>query len=124
MPEPDSLISLGLNAPPAVTNDTPAVDDLQFQRAEPVSGNAALASCKACKQPISGQYFHAAGHMVCPTCAGKITKSQQGAGGVSLARAALFGLGAMFAGSVIYTVILMFHVPIGGILAIVVGIMV
>ena len=122
MPEPDSLLSLGLNTPsPAAA--TPAAEDLQFERAEPV-GTTALASCHACKQSISGQYFHAAGHMVCPKCASSIARSQIGAGGVSLVKAGLFGTGAMLAGAVIYTLILWFRVPVAGIFAVVLGIMV
>lgn len=100
------------------------VNNLQFQRAEPVSESVALASCKVCKQGIAGEYFHAAGHMVCRACAERLRQSQQTPPAVSLAKAGLFGLGAMIAGSLIYTAVMLFlHIQIG-IVAIVVGIMV
>lgn len=108
MPQPDPLISLGLNEPRKT--ELPAADELQFQRAEPVSktGEPAPAPtrrCVACKQPIAETYFHAQGQVVCPRCAALIQAGQQAPPAHSLLTAALYGIGAALAGCAIYATV-------------------
>jgi len=101
MSEPEPPITPGLSAAQPTQSHSVDADDLQFQRAEPV-GAAAGVRCVACRQPIAGSYFHAAGHTVCPVCAENIQKGQQAPPVASLAKAAIYGGGAALAGCAIY----------------------
>jgi hypothetical protein len=106
---------------------SPAPQDLQFQRAEPLpesSLNPDVPRCVVCKTPIGATYFHAQGQTVCPGCADRIQSGQQAPPAISLARAALYGAGAALAGTVLYAAVaILLHLEIG-IVAILVGIMV
>ena len=96
--------------------------DLQFRQAESI--NDTRQRCVACKTPIASTYFHAQGHVVCPSCAEKIKAGQQAPPAFSLARAALFGAGAAVLGCAIYAAVaILLNLEIG-IIAIVVGILV
>lgn len=100
--------------------------DIQFQHAEPLPPPPpeGTALCVACHTPITGQYFHAQGQVVCPMCADRIQSGQQKAPAASLWRAALYGAGAALAGSIIYaSVALLFKLEIG-LIAILIGFMV
>jgi len=76
--------------------------DLQFDRAEFAGGHSGPA-CSTCKRPAENEYHHLNGRVFCTSCRAKIEQSieklrQSG----SLARAALFGLGAAVLGALIY----------------------
>jgi hypothetical protein len=122
MSEAEQPISLGLNTPPA-SAPVPSVDDLQFHRAE-IVGQPAARLCTACRQPIPGDYYHAAGHVVCLLCAQRIQAGQQNPPASSLARAALFGAGAALAGCAIYATVWLVTGYQIGLIAILVGVMV
>jgi hypothetical protein len=101
----------------------PPPEQLQFRRAQSVGGPE-IRACVACKQPIDGDYFHANGQVVCPNCAQRIESGQQSPPTTSLARAALYGVGAALAGTAIYaTVAIVFNLQIG-LIAILIGWMV
>jgi hypothetical protein len=105
------------------SNPEPA-GDLQFRRAVPIDDSAALNRCVACKAPIHGTYYHAAGQMVCPECAQRIQQGQQTAPPASLAKAFLYGGGAALAGCIIYALVaIVLHAEIG-LVSILVGYMV
>jgi hypothetical protein len=75
---------------------------LQFERAEYSGGNSGPA-CSVCKHPVVAEYHQLNGRVFCTTCRAGVEQSierlQQSG---SLARAALFGLGAAILGSLIY----------------------
>jgi hypothetical protein len=112
---------------PGPAEEHPISAGLQFQTAEPLpsAGEAAAGrSCVICKQPIVNQYYQAQGAVVCEMCAQRIQSGQQAPPPVSLARAALFGVAAAVAGSLLYaTVSIVTGLEIG-LIAIVVGVMV
>ena len=126
MPEPEPLISLGLNSP--VKEIVPRPEELQFEHAVPVPGTAPATSehklCVPCRAAITDQYFHAQGQVVCPACAGRIEAGQQAPPPTSLLKAALYGAGAAFAGAVLYALVAIITGLQIGLLAILVGIMV
>src|SRR5271168_2949131 len=126
MSDADPPISLGLAK--SQSEQLPAVEDLQFRRAQPVGSDAepapAAKACVVCKQTIAGDYYHAQGQVVCPLCAGRIQSGQQAAPSISLLRAALYGAGAALAGGALYALVSIVTGLQIGIIAIVVGIMV
>lgn len=123
MQSPEPPISLGLTAPPAAA-PLPAVDDLQFQRAEPLEGESTVRRCAACKQPFADTFYQVGGHDVCPACAERIGKGQEAPPHTSLVRAGLYGGGAALAGCVIYAAVAIITGLEIGLIAILVGIMV
>jgi hypothetical protein len=106
---------------------SPAPQNLQFEHAETLPESATdpnAPRCVLCKNAIGSTYFHAQGHVVCPGCAERIQSGQQKPPATSLGRAALYGLGAAVAGTVLYSAVaILLNLEIG-IVAIVVGIMV
>lgn len=99
------------------------VEQLQFRQAE-VAGATASRRCVACKSPIFGEWFQAAGRTVCPNCAARIQSGQQAAPAHSLLKAALFGGAAALAGCAIYaTVAIVAHLELA-LIAILIGYMV
>src|SRR5262245_34967596 len=108
--------------------DIRPVTELQFQSAEPIVGQTGsdtnIPRCAACKQPVIGQYFHAAGQVVCPTCAERIQSGQQAPPAVSLLRALPYGLGAALLGSALYATVAIVTGLAIGLIAIVIGVMV
>ncbi len=120
--EPEPFLSLGLNKPPAPA-ELPQPDELQFQHAEFV-GEKPSVRCAACKAEIQGSYYHVHGAVTCEQCA-LVRQAQQGgpAGRTTFLRAALYGLGAAIAGSVIFALVSLTGFQFG-IIAILVGIMV
>jgi hypothetical protein len=85
---------------------SPAPENLQFQKAEPlpiVDPNAQR--CKVCQTPIGGTYFHANGQVVCPMCAERIQSGQQKPPATSLATAVIYGAGAALAGCILYAAV-------------------
>jgi hypothetical protein len=126
MPEPEPLVSLGLNAP--AKEVIPRAEELQFEHAVPVLGAAspvpAAKLCLGCKGTVIDQYFHAQGQVVCPVCAARIQAGQQAPPPVSLLKAALYGAGAAAAGAIIYALVAIVTGFQIGLLSILVGIMV
>jgi hypothetical protein len=102
--------------------------DLQFQRAEPIapepSPDDSSPRCVVCKKPTGATYFHAQGMVVCPGCAEQIRTHQMAPPATSLARAAIYGGAAAFAGCMLYSLVwIVLNVRIG-LIAILVGYMV
>lgn len=95
-------------------------NDLQFDKAD-FGGTAAL-SCAACKVPITDEYFQANGQTVCPACRAQIAQFGDAGSKVGrMARASLVGVGAAFAGFLLYWGILAVTGYELGLIAIVVG---
>lgn len=107
---------------------TPLSHELQFQHAEPLPSAIAPAnpgtSCVACKRSFTGTYFHAQGQVICPLCAQRIQSGQQAPPSLSLARAALYGIGAAVGGCILYAGVAIMTGLEVGLIAIVVGYMV
>ncbi len=120
--EPEPFLSLGLNKSPAPAA-LPQPEELQFQHAEFV-GEKPLVRCAVCQGAIQGSYYHVHGVVTCPQCALN-RQALQGApsGRATFLRAALYGLGAAIAGSVIFALVSLTGFQFG-IIAILVGIMV
>lgn len=97
---------------------------MQFERAEPLGQADSAMRCVACQQPIVEKYYHAQGQTVCQLCAQRIESGQQPPPAISLARAAVYGLGAALAGCILYAAVAMITGWEIGIVAIVVGVMV
>jgi hypothetical protein len=75
---------------------------LQFERAE-FSGGHSGPACSTCKRPADNDYHHLNGRVFCTSCRAKIEQSiEKLRKSGSLARAALFGLGAAIVGALIY----------------------
>ncbi len=106
-------------SPAPVQTETPALETLQFQRAE-----YAGPSCAFCKSKIYDLYYHVSDAVACPTCA-EGRKAAQGRpdGRGAFPRAALYGVGAAIGGSIIYWLVGLTGWQFG-IVAILVGIMV
>ena len=106
---------------------SPAPQDLQFERAEPLaesSLNPDSPRCVAGTTPIGATYFHAQGQTVCPGCTERIQSGQATPPAISLAHAVLYGAGAALAGTILYAAVaILLHLEIG-IVAILVGIIV
>lgn len=80
------------------------VEQLQFRQAE-IAGATPSRRCVACKSPIAGAWFQAAGRDVCPNCAARIQSGQQAPPAHSLLKAALYGGGAALAGCALYAAV-------------------
>src|SRR5262249_26638101 len=89
--------------PPPADTAVP-VEQLQFRQVE-LAGAAPSRRCVACKSPIPGEWFQAAGQDICPNCAQRIRSGQQAPPVHSLLRAALYGGGAALAGCAIYAAV-------------------
>ncbi len=111
----------GSPTPPA----PPGAEDVQFDRAEfaPAAAPAGRA-CVACKQPITGQYFEAAGKLVCANCVQRLQTAPAGSGISRFFRAAVAGTGAATLGAAIFYVVLVITSATWGIISIVVGFLV
>jgi hypothetical protein len=97
---------------------------LQFERAEFAAGHSGPA-CSTCKRPADNEYHQLNGRVFCTSCRAKIEQSieklrQSG----SLARAALFGLGAAIVGALIFYGVSAATGYQFGLIAVVVGLMV
>ena len=103
----------------------PSVNELQFRRAQPIDNTAPqnARACAACKQLISGEYYQIQNHVICPQCAAKIQAGRQAPKPAPWVRFVIFGLGAAFAGCILYAIPLALGVQIG-IVALAVGWMV
>jgi hypothetical protein len=111
MNQPEPFLKLGLDpAPPpsaVPAENVPAVNTLQFRRADAVSDSpiATGPACVSCKQSIVDSYFHVQGQVACPNCASAIIANQKAPPAHSLLKAALYGLGAALAGCAIYAAV-------------------
>jgi hypothetical protein len=102
----------------------PAAETLQFRKVE-VHDDTAQRRCTSCSQAIPGEYFHVAGAVACPGCAqARLADRQRRGGWPEFVRAALFGLGAAIAGSLLFAIVAWAVHARFGLLAIVVGVMV
>ncbi len=101
---------------------------LQFDTAEPISGNAtpaALLDCSACGAAIPTWYYEVSGAVVCVSCRAKIhAQIAGGSGSARFARAIGFGLLAAAAGSALYYAIVALTGYEIGLVAIAVGFLV
>jgi hypothetical protein len=99
-------------------------DDLQFRRAEPVpqAEPDQTVRCVVCRTPITGEYFHAQGQVVCPDCAARVEASQKAPPRISLGTAALYGGAAAIACCIGYALVEIVTGLELGILALFVGI--
>lgn len=114
--------------PPAsavATQQHPSPDDasLQFDRADfGTTEQPAASTCSACHQPITGTYYAAGEHVVCPGCRDQIRASMTGgSGGRRFFRALLFGVAAGAAGALLWYVVTKLTGFEIGLIAIVVG---
>ena len=110
MPQPEPLISLGLNTTPVVAPPAaplPAAEALQFRRAEHDDAAPAGSAqrCLRCSKAIAGEYYHAQGKVVCPECAAALEAWQKAPKPHLLAKALLYGGGAAVAGGAIYAIV-------------------
>lgn len=98
-------------------------DDIQFRRAEPVAQQPdQTLRCVICQTPITHEYFHAQGQVVCRDCAARVEANQQAPSRISLGTAALYGGAAAIACCIGYALV---EIATGlelGILALFVGI--
>jgi hypothetical protein len=103
----------------------PSVNELQFRRAQHVDNPEAQTAraCAACKQLIAGEYYQVQNHVICPRCAARIQSGAQAPQPVPWVRFVIFGLGAAFAGCILYAIPLALGFQIG-IVALAVGWMV
>jgi len=103
--------------------EPPQPEDLQFQRAE-FGQQPPVSQCVVCKTPIADSYYQVNGKIVCPGCSQKVQAVQQTPEGVgTFWRAALYGLGAAIAGSILFAIVSLTGFQFS-IVAIVVGVMV
>jgi hypothetical protein len=97
---------------------------LQFERAE-FSGGHSGPACSTCKRPADNEYHHLNGRVFCTSCRAKIEQSiEKLRRSGSLARAALFGLGAAIVGALIYYGVSAATGYEFGLIAVVVGVLV
>lgn len=112
-------------APPG---ESPPDDEvLQFDEAEFSAPAPAVQvpTCTICQQPIPDAYFEVAGKVVCGACRERIEEVYRGGSGLArFMKASLFGLGAAFAGALIYYITVRATGYNWAIIAILVGIMV
>jgi hypothetical protein len=98
--------------------------DLQFERAQ-FDGAPIKAACLLCDEPLFGAYFEVNGQTVCEKCTFKLKEAEnEGSGSGRALRAAGAGLGAAFAGCVLYWAILAMSGYEFALIAIVVGFLV
>jgi len=109
---------------PVPGNEGPLSGELQFEHAEPLPAPGTGPLCVACKQHIAKSYYHAQGAVVCELCAKRIETGQQAPPVTSLARAALYGMGAALAGCALYALVAILTGLEIGLIAILVGYMV
>ena len=80
----------------------PATDELQFQRAEYVGAGP---DCAFCKKPAGPTYYQVGKAVACPGCAAQLHRLQTRPDRSLMFRAALYGLGAAIAGSILFALI-------------------
>src|SRR4051794_31094933 len=80
----------------------PSTDDLQFQRAE-YTGTGP--DCAFCKRPAGPSYYQVGGAAACPGCTAQLQKLQEGPDRGVMLRAALYGVGAAIAGSILFALV-------------------
>lgn len=78
-------------------------ETLQFDRAELPVPATVPSTCQSCYQPLAGEYFDLNGRSICRGCSDRVEQALARRGRVSgFVRAALVGLGAAAAGSIVY----------------------
>lgn len=112
-----------MSAPDSAVPDSPAPEDLQFQRAEYAAPPPPARVCAFCKSPVSDSYFEVSGTVACAACMAKVQQLQQPVKQGSFGLAVFYGLGAALAGAIIYALVSLTGFQFS-IVAILVGIMV
>src|SRR5690349_9938430 len=100
-PDPAPLQSLGLNAGEAAAAPAPT-DALQFERAEYAGAGP---DCAFCKKPAGASYYHVGRAVACLACSEQLRRLQSRPDRPLMLRAALYGLGAAIAGSILFALI-------------------
>jgi hypothetical protein len=103
--------------------------DAPLDFSAPANSDIATPTCAACKQPIVDQYWSAGGAVLCGTCKNAVERGQQAAPDVMsragrFGRAALYGVGAMLVGALIWYAAAKFLNLEIGLIAILLGYMV
>jgi hypothetical protein len=80
----------------------PAPDALQFQRAEYAGAGP---DCSFCKKAAGPSYYQVGKATACPACAAQLHRLQTKPDGNLMFKAALYGLGAAVAGSILFALI-------------------
>jgi hypothetical protein len=80
----------------------PAPAELQFQRAEYAGAGP---DCNFCKRPAGPSYFQVGRAVACPNCAVQLRRLQAPPDRSVMLRAALYGLGAAIAGSILFALV-------------------
>lgn len=99
-------------------------DDLQFDRAEPVSEANVSHHCVACGEPITDTYYAVGNEMACPRCRELATAPPPGTRAGRLIKATIFGVLAGIAGAVLWFAVRRITNLEIGVIAVVVGFMV
>ena len=89
---------------PTPPSPGPAVDALQFQKAEFADPRP---KCVMCRAAIDQDYYHLAGQVICPACAEQARSTQHRPKGQWVMRGTLYGAGAALACSICYAIITM-----------------
>ena len=98
------------------------MSDLQFDKAEYGSGDAAAATCTACGSPLAGEYFAINGHSSCPPCTAEARRTRASdPGSAGFLRAVAGGVGGGIAGALLYWGVAALSGYQFGLIAIVVG---
>jgi hypothetical protein len=118
----------GPEAQPMSADDKTA-SPLQFETAIPqgtsTGGGTDSVRCASCERAIPAEYFDVGGQTVCRLCADQIAQqAQTPQGWGAVARAALYGAGAMIAGAILYYAVVAITEFEIGIVAIAIGYMV
>ena len=82
----------------------PGVDSLQFEQAEfddPAKGPR----CTLCRMQSGESYFHLAGEVICPACAGSWQEAQRKPSSSKLMRGFVYALGAAIGGAILMAVV-------------------
>lgn len=119
VPDPAPLQLLGLS-PANVPAPPPSAEALQFQRAE-YAGTGP--GCSFCKKSAGPSHYQVGQAVACPACAETLREMQTRPNRSLMVRATLYGLGAAFAGSMIFALISLTGFQFS-IVAILVGVMV
>jgi hypothetical protein len=100
--------------------------DLQFDKAEPVEGQAVSpTACAACQQPLTSVYYQVNGRPACERCKAQLQYDQMSGSPVgNVLRAGAFGLLAALAGGAVWYAVRATTGYEVGLIAVVVGVMV
>ena len=100
----------------------PPAPELQFDKAEFASSEAATPACAACQAPITGEYYDVNGQTVCPACKVQVAQTLAASPGAGALPKAIAGgiVGGIIGASIYFAVLALSGYEIG-IIAIAVG---